>query len=132
MVIFVINSDLSTIFPGISPIFPAVLHPLFSLLPVIVRLFPYLVPEWNQRTFATRVNNRHCDLSLHVFLIQQISLYLSYYQIHPVKILLCWPKVLYEFWWEGKVSALPNCFGQRVNTLPLFWSFLSHLIPETS
>ena len=59
----VINSDLSTIFPGISPIFPAVLHPLFALLPVMVRVFLYLVPERNQRTFAARAKNEHCDLS---------------------------------------------------------------------
>ena len=64
----VIKSDLSSIFPSISLIFPAVLHPFFSLLPVMVRLLPYLVPEWNQRTFAAWVNNGHCDLSLHVIL----------------------------------------------------------------
>ena len=64
----VIDSGLSNIFPSISPIFPAFLQPLFSLLPVMVRLLPYLVPERNQRTFAAQANNGHCDLSLHVIL----------------------------------------------------------------
>ena len=64
----VIESELYSIFLSISPIFPAVLQPLFSLLPVMVRLLPYLVLEWKQRTFAARANNGHCDLSLHVIL----------------------------------------------------------------
>ena len=82
----VIESELYSIFLSISPIFPAVLHPLFSLLPVMVRLFPYLVPERNQRTFAARANNGHCDLSLHVILNIVDKL------VYPVKVLLRWPK----------------------------------------
>ena len=49
-------------------LFPHVFTATLSLLPVMVRFLPYLVPERNQRTFAARANNGHRDLSLHVIL----------------------------------------------------------------
>ena len=41
----IMNSGLSSIFPIISTIFPAILHRFLSLSPNLVRLLPYLAPE---------------------------------------------------------------------------------------
>ena len=52
----VVKLHLCSNFPDISSDFPAFLQSFLSSLPLLVRHFPHLVLEQNQRTFTLRVD----------------------------------------------------------------------------